>query len=149
MKIMYAALLFVLLLSIMLAKKGGDTLKDSPYVLKKVSDPPAGYEVEDTSQVWEVTFILLRHESGMTDKDVDSLYSESFVSMEQFMFFAEVQKVIVSNPALIRGSENGEAMSFLFSVSKKVDKEKLMQILESSFFGSPMKKADACRLFPF
>lgn len=149
MRIMYPVLLLIMLVSMILAKKGGESLTNSPYVLEKVSKLPAGYEKNDTSQVWKVTFVSLRYSKSLTNKDLDSLYSEAFVCMDQFIFFAEWGGIILSDISCIEGQEEGEAMSFLFSVSKKVDKEKLTKILEESFFGPPTKKADACRLFPF
>lgn len=149
MKIMYIILLLVLLLSIFLAKKGGETLDDSPYALELVSGIPTGYEVPDTSQVWKVIFVSLQYCDEMTAKDLDSLYSEAFMSMDQFIFFAEQEDVIIFNPTFIEVSNNKDRMSFLFSVSKKIDRTKIIQILEKSFFGSPTKKADASRLFPF
>lgn len=147
MKIMYIILLLILLASIFLAKKGGETLDNSPYVLELVSDIPTGYHVPDTSRVWKVTFISLRVSGGMTTKDLDSLSSAASLCMEQFMFFAELQDVTLSNILHIEAVKEGEYTSFLFSTSKKVGGKKIKEILEQSFFGSPTKKADSCRLF--
>lgn len=150
MKIMYVVLVLIMVTTVMIVEKGGEKLMDSPYVLEQVSEPPVEYEItNDTSQVWKVTFVSLRYCDDMFLKDLDSLYSEAFTCMDQFMFFAEQNSVIVSNPSFIEVAKNKDPMSFLFSVSKRVDKEKLIKILEESFFGSPTKKADASRLFPF
>lgn len=149
MKIMYLILALVIITAVLVEKKAGENLTDSPYVLEKVSKLPVGYEKNDTSQVWKVTFVSLQYSKSLTNKDLDSLYSEAFVCMDQFIFFAELDSLVLSDISCIEGQKEGEAMSFLFRVSKKVDKEKLVKILEQSFFGSPTKKADACRLFPF
>jgi hypothetical protein len=149
MRIMYILLLLIVLGSMFLAKEGGEKLQDSPYILEKVPQSQVGYEVDDTTQVWRVAFIFLRYGRDMTDKELDSLYYESFVCMDQFIFYANLEDIIPSNISSVEDRREGKAISFLFSVPKTVTEEQLLQILENSFFGTPMKKADACRLFPF
>lgn len=149
MKIMYIILLLVLLASMFLAKKGGENLDDSPYALELVSDIPTGYEAPDTSQVWKVVFVSLQYCDEMTAKDLDSLYFEAFTSMDQFIFFAEQEGIVISNPTFVEVSDNKDRMSFLFSVSKKINRTKIIQILEKSFFGSPNEKSRSISAFSF
>jgi hypothetical protein len=148
MKVMNVVIILFVVMTIICSQK--ESSEQPLYLVDQMKERPPGYESEDTSFVWKISFLSLPLKNEEVSlESLDCLIEEGTLRMEQFIFFANLKNISISGVKIYNFSGEERSMTFLCSISQKISKKVLEEILYQSFFGTDKEteKADSRRLF--